>query len=726
MQFFQQYFEPSSEFDDWEVSEVARPRMYRSSTQFPRTRQQLKEILRSRIPQARRQTETEYHPRQEPKAAQTRAKQVCLAPKLFAHQLRPAVYLEKRMNSFGRTAADRKIMLYMEMGSGKSAAMAECLMRLPCTSFVVVPAAVALNMQGELLACGLTQLRGRPRSMRAHFQTEAGQTVFLLTHDSLPRVAEEQPRLFEDPFALVYDESQFLRNVGSFSRTVIAVDLADRADFLILMTGTPMHTRVADLFPQLFAMGAVYPSMLRYRGDEDVELTSTCAQDFQNVVLRDPVTFFRKLKRQSHQIFYHKNYTVQNLFARFVDVPTHMIPATENMQLLYDSPERSAKAMTLLKRVRANKNKSNKQLSGGEILFMSSNIDFSDSFSLRAAPKTLRMCEFILSLPAASLPVIVLSEKVKDNLGGVERILQTFESVVRLSQKQKEVNEERATDLRRRLEEQEIAMREAELKKSAAQNVFDELERALPRKPNAKPFTLSSIVKRQRGNIKWNARVERIEDGRVDLAPATRRDGKQYETNVLIEDANTLRQKKTAARKELNAATKTLIRLQTKRLKIERQLATVARMGSVNPGLRIRKLTGESDQAAVLSDFGKGDIDVIVTTLTEGYSLSCKLPGSKDSYLPGCKPIRQVHFSAPTTSLGDRLQFQARGNRMLSHHMDSLDPDQRFIEVHTWTTQPPRDSVSSMTYDLHNLQVQTQRQNEIQKVERAIQQVFSH
>ena len=725
MDFFQPYFESSSESDVSELSELNRPRRYRSSTQFPRTRQQLKEILRSRVPHQRDRVD-KVGARRKTEILETKTKQVCLAPKLFAHQLRPAVYLERRMLNFGRTAADRKIMLYMEMGSGKSAAMAECLMRLPCTSFVVVPAAVALNMQGELLACGLTQLKGRPRSMRAHFETERGQTVYLLTHDSLPRVAEEQPRLFHDPFALVYDESQFLRNVGSFSRTVVAVELADRADFLILMTGTPMHTRVADLFPQLFAMGAVYPSMMRYRGDEDVELTSTCAQDFQTIVLRDPVAFFRKLKRQSHQIFYHKNYTVQDLFARFVDVPTHMVPATVNMQLLYDSPSNSAKAMAMLKRVRANKNKSNKQLSGGEILFMSSNIDFSDSFSLRAAPKSLRMCEFILSLPASKLPVIVLSEKVKDNLGGVERITQTFDSVVRQSAKQKTANDERARNLRQRLQEQESKMHKAETDKKAAQDIFDELERALPRKANAKPFNLSSTVERQRGNLKWNARVTRIAGDRVDLAPATRRDGKHYENNVLVADAKKLREQRTNARKDLNAATKILIRLQTQRLKIERQLATVDRMGSVNPNLRIRKLIGESDQAAVLSEFAAGKIDVIVTTLTEGYSLSCKLPGSKDSYLQGCKPIRQVHFSAPTTSLGDRLQFQARGNRMLSHHMASLAPDQRFIEVHTWATQPPRDSLSSMTYDLHNLQVQNQRQNEIQKVEHAIQQVFSH
>ena len=79
----------------------------------------------------------------------------CSNLKLYDHQLLPAKYLLQQKLNNG-TRHSKKIMLYFEMGSGKSATLAESIALLSShlrLALIVVPPAVVSSMINELKSC---------------------------------------------------------------------------------------------------------------------------------------------------------------------------------------------------------------------------------------------------------------------------------------------------------------------------------------------------------------------------------------------------------------------------------------------------------------------------------------------------------------------------------------------------------------------------------------------
>ena len=488
---------------------------------------------------------------------------------LMPHQLGPARFLSQ--NPRGH------VLMYMEMGSGKSAALGACIRARNLDAVIVVPAIVVSGMCLELEAwLGFRREGGAPPRSVKHvlrLPSASSRRAYVVTHTSFPAFMETplgRQLMARGDFLLAYDESQGLRNVGHFHKTRALHDFAQTARNVALMTGTPMYKDVRDAYAQLFILGAL--------GAPYDELSSEILSEFEADVNRDPHAFFRRVQRQLARsnvgVFYHKNDPAA--FATFVDV-VHAHRPTAAMVRRYaqlcdattapgevwtaaaladcdletlrrhcraaGESARGGKA-ALVARLDGKGPKPKQQPERGKASTHDQYTDMKKTSNMsggRAARKLEAMCDYISALPASQTPVLVMAPygHIDAKYGGVDLV------------------------------------------------------------------------------------ARRLRD-----------DGRK----------------------------------------------------------RVRSLCGTKsaeERARIVAEFMAGAVDVIVTNLSEGYSLSCRLPGTAAAYSRGGRPLRQVHTASPNGPPGERDQLKARGNRLHSH--DCLPKSQRVIEVHHWVTCHARD-----------------------------------
>lgn len=761
--------------------------------------------------------------------------QACLAPKLFAHQKEPARYLYRNRNT--PNSAYRRIMLYMQMGCGKSAALAECIMTIQCNSIIAVPPAVVSNMQNELRVCGFESTGGERGIKDILVPSEAIGTsnefeVFLITHNAIKDLFESKHRMFEGEYLIAYDESQFLRNVSTFHRTNDAVEATNDAKYVILMTGTPMHTQVSDLYPQLYAMDAV-----------DGHLNKPDAHHFQAqlTTMSAALRYFTRLRRKGTMIFFHRNSSRCSNFAKFVTVPDHRIEPSERMQMLVDYMKAKKTGpvpdfvQNFVNVYTKKKERKNKRLSDTDIWYMSSNVDFnSKTLAPRPCPKTLRMCEYIAT--QSHLPVMILCPRRQLIFGGVDMVARCLEKMgqstvlqdnkrlharakrtalvtavktletsdpkpdaaVVVSMHTDNTQPEKLTQMRQNLslsiqdtsyqrqyltvgispqaDMQKVDVgavvtnpRRLGMKMKIAQvdkipqpdgtdKAFVRLETIGPALRNMAPVdeehsvevvTWKDHLKRQQRSRKeqkeafrqlskldkkLNAALPPMVDVMEPVVGVQFTQGKtkytitelHYGDTLFVDVTDNHNNKSTMrvlTRKEYLSHVKNIRALQKARERLRKFDYTNSDVTFMQPRkLRVLTLVGGDDHEHVLTAFANGDVDVIITTLKEGYSLSCKIPGTADEYEPDCVPLREVHFATPPTSLGDRLQFEARGNRLLSHAQ--LPTAEQQIEVHTWVTVAGNGHLPS--FDTSSINSANARAKDIRRVESAIQQVYGN
>ncbi|WP_299534677.1 DEAD/DEAH box helicase [uncultured Streptomyces sp.] len=161
--------------------------------------------------------------------------------------------------SFGArfALAQRRVVLGDEMGLGKTvqavAALAHLAARGGTHFLVVCPASVLINWTREIRSrstLSVVPVHG-PDRREAFAEWRGSGGVALTTFDALtglPEAAEVPER----PGMLVVDEAHFVKNPAARRSRAVA-GWAERADHVLLLTGTPMENRVAE-FRSLVAL----------------------------------------------------------------------------------------------------------------------------------------------------------------------------------------------------------------------------------------------------------------------------------------------------------------------------------------------------------------------------------------------------------------------------------------------------------------------------------------
>lgn len=171
-----------------------------------------------------------------------------------------------------RVSGKRRCAFYHDMGLGKTFTGAAKLMS-------------GRRWKRALVVCQ----KSKVADWVDHFEAHYDMPVVDLTKQDVCRDAEavmvinydliwRRPQLMElDDFALMFDESSLLQNATS-KRTKAAMRLADRADELVLLSGTPVDGKYERLWTQLNMLGWRIDEKLFWR--QYVESETTMREGF--------------------------------------------------------------------------------------------------------------------------------------------------------------------------------------------------------------------------------------------------------------------------------------------------------------------------------------------------------------------------------------------------------------------------------------------------------------
>ncbi len=368
----------------------------------------------------------------------------CSNLKLYDHQLLPAKYLLKQKLNNG-TRHSKKIMLYFEMGSGKSATLAESIALLSShlrLALIVVPPAVVSSMINELKSCPMTQLKTET-PMKAIFKIQ-DTLVYLISYASITKdhfkIWKKKNKIGQNCL-VCFDESQaFLRKSNAKIDSAIeeAHYLTQECEFVILMTGTPMHTRVSDLYSQLHLISAPKMHNLDEADARRWALSVSSKADANK--------YFSKFKNpEASKIFFYKNAENAAAFPKIHEYEI-WVKTTKEMDVLWSvvsavesdwnkhQKKLSDKDYKFVQQIRdfLIKTKGQKKATSKEHKEISSNMTFERKSTkitkshLKPSPKLVKMVEFIKKRRDL-LPAIVLTESRKPLYGGGEKVAEMLQ-----------------------------------------------------------------------------------------------------------------------------------------------------------------------------------------------------------------------------------------------------------------------------------------------------------
>jgi len=166
----------------------------------------------------------------------------------------PYPFQEEGVTSLLKTLNRQKgVLLADEPGVGKSAQA--CLISnalAPASVCVVCPASLRVNWQREF---AMWDIWGVKPALVTTKTSPVPQDI-VINYDIIHRSEEVLNRRFD---LLICDESHFAKNRTSKRSKALKV-LADKADTVLLMTGTPVENRPVELFWQMVLMGWKSPS----------------------------------------------------------------------------------------------------------------------------------------------------------------------------------------------------------------------------------------------------------------------------------------------------------------------------------------------------------------------------------------------------------------------------------------------------------------------------------
>lgn len=171
-----------------------------------------------------------------------------------------------------RVDGKRRCAFYHDMGLGKTFTGAEKLMS-------------NRRWKRALVVCQKSKVTDWVDHFEAHYDIPVvdltkqdvcrdAEAVMIINYDLIWR----RPQLMElDDFALMFDESSLLQNATS-KRTKAAMKLADKADTLVLLSGTPVDGKYERLWTQLRMLGWRIDEKLFWR--QYVESETTMREGF--------------------------------------------------------------------------------------------------------------------------------------------------------------------------------------------------------------------------------------------------------------------------------------------------------------------------------------------------------------------------------------------------------------------------------------------------------------